>query len=121
MLAVWVTTTPRSDVRCTVVVTLLVLLEELLSTTEPDEMLALSFRLLFDNAPSAALGKLPAMAMVPLLPFARASPLQPVAVQPDAVRLPPSVTPLCTNPAGKVFAMVTLVASLGPALVTVNV
>lgn len=121
MLTDCVTTTPKSEVRCTLVVTLLLLLAALLSTTELDEMFALSFRLLLDNAPNAALGKLPAMAMVPLLPFVRESPLQPVAVQAVAERLPPKVTPLCTKPRGKVFAIVTLVASFGPVLVTVKV
>ncbi len=100
---------------------MLLLLALLVSTTEVDETLALSLKLLLDNAPKAALGKLPAMAMVPVLPLVNDSPVQPVAVQPEAARLPPSVTPLCTKPEGRVLAMATLIASLGPALVTVSV
>lgn len=123
MLADCVTTTPKSDVRCTVVVTLLELLAPLESITDVEEIVAVFCLVLScaEPAASAVLGKLPVIAIVPVLPFVRDSPVQPVAVQPEAVRLPPRTTPVGTNPLGKVLTMLTPVASLGPKLFTVNV
>src|SRR5436305_69128 len=120
VLAVCVTATPRSELRFTVVVTLLVLLALLESITEVEETDALSLKVLPAEAAKAALGKLPGMMMVPVLTLAKERPVQPVAVQPEADKLPPSVTVPGEKPAGRVFAMLTLVASLRPAFVTVK-
>src|SRR5947209_5503569 len=109
VLAVCVTATPRSELRFTVVVTVLELLAPLLSSTDAEETDALSLKVLPADAAKAALEKLPGMMMLPELPLAKERPVQPVAVQPEPDKLPPSVTVPGENPTGRVFAILTLV------------
>src|SRR5438445_164419 len=117
------TVTPRSEARCSVATALLVLLTAFESTTAVEPIVTESVLLALGTpAPNAPAGKLPLMVMVcgleAVLNVVKAK-LKPAGSQ--VVTPAEHTTPVTLNPAGNVFARLTLVASFGPALVNVRV
>lgn len=114
----------RSELRCKVVITELLLFPGTRSMMVAEVMLAESCLVLSDAAvfDNAAFGKLPVMVRVPFpaAPAFNVSPLQELELEHPA-RLPAPTAVDTTNPAGFEFAIETFVASFGPRFATVSV